>query len=141
MNIENLNNISNSGITSNNTDQTAIYEALSNNKAGEYVSSNASLAARAYATPQINFQGRYDKILLELLSDKPSKNIQLSLKETTSLLERFGFKLDRINGSHHQFTKKGTPRITVATHNGKEVKPGTIDDLRAYINKNNITEL
>ena len=140
MNIENLNGISNSGINTNNDVKTTSTEALSGNN-GEFVSTNASLAARAYATPQINFQGRYDKILLELLSDKPSKNIQLSLKETTSLLERLGFNLDRIKGSHHQFTKKGASRITIATHNGKAVHPGTIEDLRKYIKENNITEI
>lgn len=43
-------------------------------------------------------------------------------------LERHGWTLDRIKGSHHSFVKQGERPIVIAVHGGK-VKPGYIRDI------------
>ncbi len=35
------------------------------------------------------------------------------------LLEKKGYRLTRISGSHHIFTKKGCPLISIPVHNNK----------------------
>lgn len=42
--------------------------------------------------------------------------------EVRSLLERAGYRLDRVNGSHHIFTKAGATLVSIPVHQGK-VKP------------------
>jgi predicted RNA binding protein YcfA (HicA-like mRNA interferase family) len=45
--------------------------------------------------------------------------------ELCQLLDRAGWKLKRIRGSHYVFTKAGERRtVTVPVHGKKEVKPG-----------------
>ncbi|SDX62594.1 HicA toxin of toxin-antitoxin [Allochromatium warmingii] len=47
------------------------------------------------------------KLLLKLLSG--SKNIQFS--EAVAIAEAFGFRLDRVNGSHHIFVHPKIPEL------------------------------
>ena len=54
----------------------------------------------------------------------------ISGKEFCKLLEKKGWKLARINGSHHIFTKEGTIfRISVPVHKNKELKTGLLKSL------------
>ena len=41
------------------------------------------------------------------------------------MLERKGYALARINGSHHVFTKAGARSVPIPVHNGK-VKPAYV---------------
>jgi predicted RNA binding protein YcfA (HicA-like mRNA interferase family) len=50
----------------------------------------------------------------------------LSGKQMCKVLERHGWRLDRINGSHHVYTKAGRPEtIPVPVHANKTLKTGT----------------
>ncbi len=40
-------------------------------------------------------------------------------KDVKKQLESKGYYLDRINGSHHIFTKPGAPLFSIPVHNGK----------------------
>jgi predicted RNA binding protein YcfA (HicA-like mRNA interferase family) len=49
----------------------------------------------------------------------------LSGKDFCRLLERKGWQLKRIHGSHHIFIRPGAPlRISVPVHGAKTLKPG-----------------
>jgi len=50
-----------------------------------------------------------------MASEKP-------FSEVKKLLERAGYRLVRISGSHHYFTKAGEPPFSIPVHHGK-VKP------------------
>ena len=46
------------------------------------------------------------------LLEKALRNPQgLRFKDAKRLAEAFGFRLDRINGSHHIFTRPGVPQL------------------------------
>lgn len=62
----------------------------------------------------------------------------ISGKEVCSLLERNGWYLVRIHGSHHLYNKVGNPvLISVPVHGNKPLKKGT---LKALLQKANILE-
>ncbi len=49
----------------------------------------------------------------------------LSGKEFARLLERHGWRLARVHGSHHVYLKEGHPaRISVPVHGSKSLKQG-----------------
>jgi predicted RNA binding protein YcfA (HicA-like mRNA interferase family) len=51
----------------------------------------------------------------------------VSGKEFARLLERHGWELKRIKGSHHIFTKSGNPaRISVPIHGNSPLKVGLL---------------
>lgn len=50
-------------------------------------------------------------------------------KELLKLLHRQGWKLDRINGSHHVL-KEGDKTITVPIHGNGDVKKGLLQAIR-----------
>jgi predicted RNA binding protein YcfA (HicA-like mRNA interferase family) len=51
-------------------------------------------------------------------------------KDFARLLERHGWQLRRINGSHHIFTKSGNPaRISVPVHGNENLKSGLLHHL------------
>ena len=55
---------------------------------------------------------------------------QISGKEFASLLEEKGWELKRIKGSHHVYTKPGTPaRISVPIHGNRPLKIGLLKHL------------
>lgn len=84
-----------------------------------YANSQASSsAARAYATPQISFGNKYDKLIQEIKSKSPGK-IHLSFDEGANILERFGFHSKGNNGSSHiQFSKEEHPPILIVKPHG-----------------------
>ena len=54
----------------------------------------------------------------------------ISGKELCKLLEKKGWKLARINGSHHIYTNQGTIfRISVPVHKNKDLKIGLLKSL------------
>lgn len=48
-------------------------------------------------------------------------SMPLSGKELLRLMERHGWKLDRIRGSHHIMHKPGFPHVSVPVHGGKDL--------------------
>jgi len=52
-----------------------------------------------------------------------------------AMLEKAGWTLSRINGSHHQFTKAGERTLVIPVHRGK-VKPGYVREIQKLIAKN-----
>ncbi|MGQ0740665.1 MAG: type II toxin-antitoxin system HicA family toxin [Bacteroidota bacterium] len=54
----------------------------------------------------------------------------ISGKDFCKLLEKKGWVLARINGSHHVYTKQGTVyRISVPVHKNKDLKAGLLRSL------------
>ena len=54
----------------------------------------------------------------------------VSGKEVAQLLEKSGWELKRIKGSHHVYVKKGNPaRISVPIHGNKPLKIGLLKHL------------
>ena len=54
----------------------------------------------------------------------------LSGKELAKILERHGWKLLRVHGSHHIYGKKGTAlRLSVPIHGNKPLKAGLLKHL------------
>ena len=62
-----------------------------------------------------------------------SEPTEMSIREVTNVLGFFGYKLDRIKGSHHIFAKPGYDTITVPAHRGKVAKV-YLKDLKKLIN-------
>jgi predicted RNA binding protein YcfA (HicA-like mRNA interferase family) len=52
--------------------------------------------------------------------------------EVRRLLERHGWTLDRIKGSHHIFVKEGQRHLTIPVHRGK-VKPWYVKEIRKIL--------
>ena len=51
----------------------------------------------------------------------------VSGKDFTKILEKHGWELARINGSHHIYTKKGNiERISVPVHGNRDLKIGLL---------------
>lgn len=75
-----------------------------------------------------------EKIYRLILSG--SKNV--SLPDFVKLLQAFGFKLDRINGSHHIFKHAGVKElINIQNVNGK-VKPYQVKQFLTIVENNNL---
>ena len=54
----------------------------------------------------------------------------VSGKDFCNVLQRHGWELKRIRGSHHIFSKDGNPAIlTVPVHGNKSLKKGTLRSL------------
>jgi predicted RNA binding protein YcfA (HicA-like mRNA interferase family) len=53
----------------------------------------------------------------------------VSGKEMCRILERQGWVLTRIRGSHHRYQKTGHPPVTVPVHGNKALKKGTQRDI------------
>jgi predicted RNA binding protein YcfA (HicA-like mRNA interferase family) len=61
------------------------------------------------------------KQLLKRLTLGSVQNVQFS--DIINLVEGFGFKLDRIRGSHHLFVHPDIPEILNLQPDGKQAKP------------------
>jgi predicted RNA binding protein YcfA (HicA-like mRNA interferase family) len=74
------------------------------------------------------------KLLKKLLSG--SKNINFS--DAVTIAEAFGFRLDRINGSHHIFVHAQIPElVNLQKKKGKAV-PYQVKQLLQLIERNNL---
>jgi len=75
------------------------------------------------------------KILEKVLSG--SKNVRFD--EFTALLEGFGFKLDRVKGSHHIFINPNVPKsFPVQPKSNGQAKPYQIQQLLKLIDQYNL---
>ncbi len=76
--------------------------------------------------------GKYDKILIKVLSGTSSANI--GFKELTGLLLKLGFK-ERIKGSHHIYSMENMDEIiNIQEINGK-AKSYQVKQIRKLIEK------
>ena len=75
------------------------------------------------------------KLLAKILSG--SKNIQFD--EMVSLIEAFGFRLDRVNGSHHIFKHPDIIEIVNIQNRKGKVQPYQIHQFLALVEENNLT--
>lgn len=74
------------------------------------------------------------KLLRKLLAG--SKNI--SFADAATIAKAFGFRLDRINGSHHIFIRANIPElVNLQNHKGKAV-PYQIKQLLTIIERYNL---
>jgi predicted RNA binding protein YcfA (HicA-like mRNA interferase family) len=74
------------------------------------------------------------KLLKKLLSG--SRNIRFS--EAASVAEAFGFKLDRINGSHHIYVRSDVPELVNLQEVKGKAKPYQIRQLLKIIETHNL---
>ena len=74
------------------------------------------------------------KLLKKLLSG--SKNIRFS--EVTAVAEAFGFKLDRISGSHHIFVHPDVSELVNLQEVKGKSKPYQVKQLIKIIEKHNL---
>ena len=74
------------------------------------------------------------KLLEKIISG--SKNIRFA--EATALAEAFGFKLDRINGSHHIFLHPGIPELINLQNVKGKVKSYQLKQLLNIIEQHNL---
>jgi predicted RNA binding protein YcfA (HicA-like mRNA interferase family) len=57
---------------------------------------------------------------------------EMRFAEVRKLLERFGYRLVRISGSHHIFEKSGKQLLSIPVHTGK-VKPFYVRQIQRII--------
>ena len=74
------------------------------------------------------------KLLEKILAG--SKNIRFA--EATALAEAFGFRLDRINGSHHIFVHPNVPELINLQDVKGKVKPYQLKQLLSVIEQHNL---
>lgn len=74
------------------------------------------------------------KLLEKILAG--SKNIRFA--EATALAEAFGFRLDRINGSHHIFVHPNIPELINLQDVKGRVKPYQLKQLLSVIEQHNL---
>lgn len=102
----------------------------------ELVSSKASLASMAYATPQINFGNKHEKAIQKVISGST-----VSFEEFRNILLNLGFKEKGGNAtSHFRFEKNGKTIGVPKPHGGENrVKRAYVDDLKDYLLTNSTT--
>jgi len=74
------------------------------------------------------------KLLQKLLSG--TKNVRFS--EAIALAEAFGFRLDRINGSHHIFIHPEIPELLNLQNDNGKAKPYQIKQLLQLVEEYNL---
>jgi len=74
------------------------------------------------------------KLLQKLISG--SKNVRFS--EATKVAKSFGFRLDRITGSHHIFIHPDLPELINLQNVNGEAKPYQIKQLLKIVEKYNL---
>jgi predicted RNA binding protein YcfA (HicA-like mRNA interferase family) len=74
------------------------------------------------------------KLLEKILAG--SKNIRFA--EATALAEAFGFRLDRINGSHHIFVHPNVPELINLQDVKGKIKPYQLKQLLSVIEQHNL---
>ena len=74
------------------------------------------------------------KLLQKIISG--SSNVRF--KEAVRLAEAFGFKLDRISGSHHIFVHPGIPELLNLQNVDGKAKPYQMKQLIKIVEKHNL---
>ena len=75
------------------------------------------------------------KLLEKILSG--TKNVQFS--EMVSLVEAFGFRLSRVNGSHHIFEHPDLPELVNLQNKKGQAKPYQIRQFLSLVEQYNLT--
>ena len=73
------------------------------------------------------------KKLLQKIIQARGKSILFT--DFTIIVEAFGFRLDRVSGSHHIYVHKPTGQIISAQCDGKDAKPYQIKQFIALIDR------
>ena len=76
--------------------------------------------------------GKFDKLLVEILSGRHDKSIRFS--ELANLLKTLGFS-ERIKGSHHIYYREGVDEILNIQPDGSQAKPYQVKQVRNVIVK------
>ncbi len=71
----------------------------------------------------------------ELLERARNNPQSLSFRELQQLVEKAGFRLKRVRGSHHVYTRKGTVEIINLQPKGRMAKPYQVRQVVGLINK------
>lgn len=50
----------------------------------------------------------------------------VSGKQVIRVLERFGYEVVRVRGSHHIMSRDGRPSLTVPVHSNRDIAKGTL---------------
>jgi len=74
------------------------------------------------------------KLLKKLMSG--SKNVRFA--EATAVAEAYGFKLDRVSGSHHIYVHPGIPELINLQNVKGKAKPYQIKQLLKIVEKYNL---
>ena len=74
------------------------------------------------------------KLLQKIISG--SRNVRF--KEAIRLAEAFGFKLDRVSGSHHIFVHPGIPELLNLQNVAGKAKPYQVKQLIKIVEKHNL---
>ena len=74
------------------------------------------------------------KLLQKIISG--SRNVRF--KEAVRLAEAFGFKLDRVSGSHHIFVHPGIPELLNLQNVAGKAKPYQLKQLIKIVEKHNL---
>jgi len=74
------------------------------------------------------------KLLEKILAG--SKNIRFA--EAIALAEAFGFRLDRVSGSHHIFVHRNIPELLNLQNVNGKVKPYQLKQLLSLIEQHNL---
>jgi predicted RNA binding protein YcfA (HicA-like mRNA interferase family) len=74
--------------------------------------------------------------LFQFILQSRGKNVLF--KDFIAIIESFGFKLDRINGSHHIFINKKYKQLISVQSDGKDAKPYQVRQFIAMIERLNI---
>jgi len=118
--------------------QAPVKEESEQKQQAQLVSSKASQASIAYATPQIsnskniNFEGKYEKLAEKIKTSTNPSKIQLNFDEVCNLLDHMGYKIESAKGSHYTVDIPGKRPLTIARH--AEVNPGTKKDIWQLLN-------
>lgn len=76
------------------------------------------------------------KKLLQRLSRGALQNV--SFRDMTALVEGFGFRLVRVSGSHHIFSRSGIPELANLQEVDGEAKPYQIRQFLRLIERYNV---
>ncbi len=71
----------------------------------------------------------------ELLERARNNPQSLSFRELQQLAEKAGFRLKRVRGSHHVYTRKGTVEIINLQPKGRMAKPYQVRQVVGLIDK------
>ena len=74
------------------------------------------------------------KLLQKIISG--SRNVRF--REAVRLAEAFGFKLDRVSGSHHIFVHPGIPELLNLQNVAGKAKPYQVKQLIKIVEKHNL---
>jgi predicted RNA binding protein YcfA (HicA-like mRNA interferase family) len=123
--------------------QTPVSANSEQKQQAELVSSEASQASRAYATAQIgrsknvNFEGKYEKLMETIKTTTNPSKVHLSFDEASNILARMGYNIESGKGSHYTVNIPNARPLTIVKPHGNHdyIHPETIKSLRTLLNQ------